>query len=438
MTAVALNYAAATSASIASEPPTIIPSPYATQTPLSTPLATLIPVATPAIPRSEPQIADTLPLDQPWVIGPGGLLAVDQQGHMTRLRSSFDIWADRPGKPPLLITNPDSGSFAVLDPWDWSRTTIKFDIGEQPYNFFASPDGTEILFKTSADSEKSHEERLYIANLQTGTARLAYVHRINTGESSDKDPYDGWYDPTPIAWNNDVLYLSCQLSASLYFWKLDLNRPQPTPEFVYSIGEGGGVSQPNGTLLIVPGTAAQLVDLADPSPGTIKQLGQMGSPSFAPDGKTVAYATYPDGSDKAQLHTYDVASGATTMLGVLDNVNGGISWSDDGQRILVQSYDYISDQHGGSTRSARRIRLFTRDGTLLGEVQLPEDQITMHQLVDSLHLIGDDQVLFPVREGGRVSLHSVPFRAGDTPRYPAVWLPGGDDAIYDIIYIPAT
>lgn len=237
-----------------------------------------------------------------------------------------------------------------------------------------------------------------------------------------------------IAWKGATLYFHTQASASSGFWNMDLSAPDHTPKPVYWMGDGGYWDmQPHGELLAAP---PNLVNLRT---GEIRLfMDSAAQASFSPDGSMLAFLSLPDHNGNTELRRYDLTNGATTVLYSFPRQEGDPVWSDDGQRVLVQTSTFTMSGGQVLGRSARHIWVFSRDGVLSGDTILPEHFNTGSSIVDSFWLVDDGQLLISFRAGDNASLRYIPLQHDGAPHAPPVWLPGTGGPIYTILYVPHT
>ncbi len=81
------------------------------------------------------------------------------------------------------------------------------------------------------------------------------------------------------------------------------------------------------------------IDGYNPKPVVISDAPIM-SPSFSPDGKTIAYVSFEGG--KSSIKTFNLESGQVQLIADFKGINGAPSWSHDGKKMaLVLSYEKI-------------------------------------------------------------------------------------------------
>ena len=405
--------------------------PIGTTLPTTTPgLPAPTPLATPALAQPVPQVADTLPLDQPWVWRGPPLFSVNQLGEVTQLSLPVTGWVPRPRRPPLLLNTSTPGQLTVIEPETWTQRVFTFDAAIAARTFALSPTGSELAFTGAIAAGRDTRDQVSIADLTTGVVQNIFEAPQSIGDDREY-PYGDALEL--IAWKGSTLYFHTQASATSGFWSMDLSAPEHTPKPVYWMGDGGYWDmQPQGELLAAP---PNLVNLRTGE--TRPFMDSAAQASFSPDGSMLAFLSLPDRNGNTELRRYDLATGATTGLySFPKHQEGDPVWSDDGQRILVQTSTFTMSGGEVLGRSARHIWVFSRDGVLSGDAVLPEDFNTGSSLVDSFWLVDDRQLLVSVRAGDNTSLRYIPLQHDATLHAPPVWLPGTGGPIYTILYVP--
>lgn len=386
----------------------------------------------PAVPN--PLAASHLALDQPWVWSNdascrhqgGALLAVGPRGQLTQFDQAVAVMIERPGQPPLIITCGDDGSFAVIDPNDWSRRSLTLPAGSLLNPAVAwSPDGQTFVLAAmphAPEADGKQSAQLYQVDLQRGDVRLL-LDQLG-GELIGSD----W--PEPVAWGAGGLIVRIQSSATSVFWQLDVNQQPVAARELLTIGHTGGWAvDPLGRLLAHHYLGAQPL-LRDLATGTERELTGGSTPAIAPDGAHIAYLVAeagiccvlrierPDGREPMTV-------ALTPAPGALP---GTVTWAANGTRLLVLEGPQIVQGETILNMHHARLWVVRSDGTLLGSAVV--------QQAETLRLASDDHVLVSER-GNPPVLTRLPLdgMAGNSFRFP---LPGDSVVVPRLVYLPET
>ncbi|MBC8076528.1 MAG: hypothetical protein H7Y32_10675, partial [Chloroflexales bacterium] len=174
LVALALLVGCSSSAAPVADVPTVA-SPARTAT--IAPAATITPTASPQstatstpIARPTPRTADTLPLDQPWLLIDGvGLCALSHDGALTLLNASVRSVIPRFGKPPVLVTGSYGSPTTLIEPLGWRRIPLPLEPGGNPNAWIASLDGQRVVaFVGQGDGDNAPQ--ILSVDLQTGAS----------------------------------------------------------------------------------------------------------------------------------------------------------------------------------------------------------------------------------------------------------------------------
>lgn len=417
---------AASSATLSAASPAAVPTSGSATTSTA-----LEPSPDPAVPN--PLAAPRLALDQPWVWSGdascqhrgGALLAVGPQGQLTQFDQPVAVTIERPGQPPLIITCGDDGSFAVIDPNDWSHRSLTLPAGSLLNPTVAwSPDGQTFVLAAmphAPEAGAKQSAQLYQVDLQRGDVRFLL-------DQLGGEPIGDW--PEPVAWGAGGLIVRVQSSATSVFWQLDVNQQPVAARELLTIGHTGGWAvDPQGRLLAHQYLGAQPL-LRDLATGTERELTGGSTPAIAPDGARIAYLVAEAGTccvlrierpDGREPMTVALTPEPGALLGT-------VTWAANGTRLLVLEGPQIVQ--GETILNVHHARLWVvrSDGMLLGSAVV--------QQAETLRLAADDHVLVSER-GNPPVLTRLPLdgMAGNSFRFP---LPGDAVVAPRLVYLPET
>lgn len=419
----------AASPPVATAPPTLN-SPAA-----SPPVATAPPTLT--SPPTKPVAATpghSLPTTAPWLISgldstPCGIHAATQgvsaiapDGSMTALDMTITAIGWRQGAPPLLATCDPGAPPTIIDPLGWTRTPLNLTPGLIIFALVPAPDGRRALAVATCPDCSADEPspQGHLVDLTSGaTSPFPYIQAYEAS-----GPYSASISQRPIRWGGQGIYVEV---GGKGYRALDLVSPDsPNTSSRKLVEQTVFELSPTADRLafskLLPdgSTALVLADLARGTTQAIDQAVTISSPTFTPDGDTLAYfrSSGPSLEDSVQLVRYNLETATQTVLpfqagwpatlSLSTLGNSALIWSQDGQRLIA-----LTQPPG---RSAFRASLLSGDGTLINAVDLPQSII---------HGVTADDQLLLVFEGDQSGLRWLPLRQGGAPYAPAISLPMG-------------
>ncbi len=218
-----------------------------------------------------------------------------------------------------------------------------------------SPDGSEILFKSSRDGN----DEVYLMDADGGNQR-----NLTNSDASDGSPH--WSpDGSLILFDSDRgsdgesrLYVMNRDGTDVQLIPNDpgtgyLGRWSPDGEQIaFSSGRDG-----NGEIYIMNSDGTNVRRLTD-------NPREDGYARWSPDGTSIAYTAGSFDTDRWSVYLMD--SDGSNQRMVLDNVDSGnVAWSPDGNRLLFGRYRFFGDNGGEESQ------IFIFDLTTGEEIRVP-------------------------------------------------------------------
>ncbi|MBA3470265.1 MAG: hypothetical protein H0T53_11555, partial [Herpetosiphonaceae bacterium] len=389
--------------------------------PSSPPLPAHVP-ATPAPTASPAPLVEAEAAPFAWVFhglfGDQKVVEYATDGSATTIAERVITAIPRLGQPPLLLTMPKIGSWAVFDPVSATTTplsmTVPYDSTPSTTGFILSPDGTQLAMITERDPIPADAltdlRQLAVVDLRSGQVRaLAGFERSSLSEHR------------LAAWGAEGIYVYTIKGDNQIVALQRVDPAEPgTPATVMEFPDGANavINASADLLLYEPYPAdleqseLRLRDLRSGSEsiiytGTFIDRSQM---LIAPDGSAVVYSR-PLDEYQAEVLRYDVAAGTTRRLTTVASYQTSrLRWDADGQQLIVRSassYDYTS---------TLQEMLFSPDGTLAHQWQVPRNMLDWasapvtsadgQRSVDVAYASGDS----------RLNLHAIGGELATAPR----------------------
>lgn len=385
------------------------PAPHATDALLGLTPSASAPAPAPIVVRSH-----HLPLDQPWVLIGGTLVAVRDDGLITHLDVPVSDVVIAPDGSPVIIAHPDPGRYALRNTQTWTDLPLALPDGLMVQRgALPAPDGAHLAIPAWSETDRY---LVLIVDSATGAVRT----RISgTGD----EPL------TPLGWQGRWLFTHTQRSATSSFWRTDVAAQAPQPQEFLLVGHTGPWAiAPNGTALVwsYAGKPLYLRDLdTDVDYVLTDTTNASTKPLISPDGTTLALLHERRSSGCCEALFFDISKRPPAPIGQAIRIGPpvmsrhgrvGWAWSPDSERLLVIT--------------PSQLRLLTPDGTVSAQVHRPSAQA-----IESFRLTADDRALLITRNETDATLHIVAL-TGDAPgSVTDVRLPASEGS-YAIVYAP--